>query len=124
LLLGTVPWGEELFRYLDEADLFVLPSLTESMPRSLIEAMARGLPAIGSDVGGIKELLPEEYRVAPKNYNALAGKIAEVIDDPERLAMMSQTNFLKAMEYKLEIMNQQKLEFWQYIRDFSHEKDF
>jgi hypothetical protein len=62
--------------------------------------------------------------VAPKNYKALAGKIAEVIGDPERLATMSQTNFQKAMEYKLEIMNQQKLEFWQYIRDFSREKDF
>lgn len=121
-ICGAIPWGPQLFASLDQANLFVLPSFTEGMPRALLEAMARGLPAVGSDVGGIKELLSEECRVAPRDYEALAEKMAEVIDDPERLAMMSQTNFRKAMEYKLEIMNQRKLEFWQYIRNFSREK--
>jgi glycosyltransferase involved in cell wall biosynthesis len=115
-ICGAIPWGSELFAKLDEASLFVLPSLTEGMPRSLIEAMARGLPAIGSDVGGIKELLPEEYRVPPRDVKALAGKIVEVIDDFEQLAKMSQTNFAKAKEYRLEIMNQRKMEFWQSIK--------
>jgi glycosyltransferase involved in cell wall biosynthesis len=123
-ICGAIPWGPQLFASLDQANLFVLPSFTEGMPRALLEAMARGLPAVGSDVGGIKELLSEECRVAPKDDDALAEKIAEVIDDPERLALMSQTNFRKAMEYKLEIMNRQKIEFWQYIRNFSREKDF
>jgi glycosyltransferase involved in cell wall biosynthesis len=123
-ICGAIPWGPELFAMLDQANLFVLPSFTEGMPRALLEAMARGLPAVGSDVGGIKELLSEECRVAPKDDDALAEKIAEVIDDPERLALMSQTNFRKAMEYKLEIMNRRKTEFWQYIRNFSRKKDF
>jgi len=123
-ICGVIPWGQSLFAKLDEANLFVLPSFTEGMPRALIEAMARGLPAIGSDVGGIKELLPEEYRVAPRDVKAIAGKIAEVIDDFEQLAKMSQTNFAKAMEYRLEIMNQRKMEFWQYIRNSNYEKDF
>lgn len=115
-ICGAIPWGPELFAKLDQANLFVLPSFTEGMPRALIEAMARGLPAVGSDVGGVKELLLEECRVTPRDYEALAEKIAEVIDDPERLAMMSQANFRKAVEYKLEIMNQRKMEFWQCIR--------
>ena len=122
-ICGAIPWGQELFAKLDHADLFVLPSFTEGMPRALIEAMARGLPAVGSDVGGIKELLSEEYRVAPKNYEALAKKISEVIDNPYRIAIMSQTNFRKALEYKSETINQQKKEFWQYIRNFRHEKE-
>lgn len=113
---GRIPWGYELFKELDNADLFILPSFSEGMPRALIEAMARGLPGIGSDVGGIKELLSEEYRVPPRNSKALAAKIAEIINDTEQLEMMSRTNFAKAMEYKAEVMNQRKRDFWQSIK--------
>lgn len=123
-ICGAIPRGQKLFAKLDESNLFVLPSFTEGMPRALIEAMARGLPAIGSDVGGVKELLPAEYRVAPRDAKALAGKIAEVIDDFEQLAKMSQTNFTKAKDYRLEIMNQRKIEFWQYIKNSNCEKNF
>ena len=45
---------------LDRADLFVLPSRQEGLPRAMIEAMARALPCIGSDVAGFPELLPLE----------------------------------------------------------------
>ncbi len=63
----AIPWGRQLFEELDKAQLFILPSITEGMPRSLIEAMARGLPALGSDTGGINELLDNEYLVLPND---------------------------------------------------------
>ncbi len=115
-ICGAIPWGQELFAKLDESSLFILPSFTEGMPRALIEAMAQGLPAIGSDVGGIRELLPEQYRVPPGDSEALMQKIAEIINDTEQLEMMSQTNFAKAMEYRTEIMNQHKGDFWRCIK--------
>jgi len=116
---GVISWGKELFENLDESHLFVLPSFTEGMPRALLEAMARGLPAIGSDVGGIKELLPAQYRTAPGDASLLAKKIAEVMADFSRLEEMSQTNFRKAMEYRPEIINQRKRDFWQCIKEHS-----
>lgn len=116
-ICGAIPWGQKLFAKLDEADLFVLPSFSEGMPRALIEAMARGLPAIGSDVGGIKELLYDKYRVEPGNSKALIEKIASVISCPEELAAMSKANFEKALEYRPEIMNQQKMEFWRCVKN-------
>jgi len=116
-ICGGVPWGPKLFARLDESHLFIIPSFTEGLPRALIEAMARGLPAIGSDVGGIKELLPKEYRVPPNNSEALAEKIKMIIHNPEQLTKMSHDNFDKAMEYRLDIMNQRKTEFWRYVKD-------
>jgi glycosyltransferase involved in cell wall biosynthesis len=68
-------------RALDSAQAFVLPSLTEGLPRALLEAMARGLPAIATNVGGIPELLQAECLVPPKDVGALARKIRELAAD-------------------------------------------
>jgi phosphatidylinositol alpha-1,6-mannosyltransferase len=62
-------------RALDAADLFVMPSLTEGLPRALLEAMAKGLPAVASAVGGIPELLPPEFLVPPGRPEQLAERI-------------------------------------------------
>ena len=79
---GTLPAGAAVRQRLDQADLLVMPSRTEGMPRALIEAMARGLPAIGSTVGGIPELLAAEDLVAPDDPAALAAAIRRFLTEP------------------------------------------
>ncbi len=115
-LLGRIPPGEPLTKLLDASDLFVLPSLTEGMPRALIEAMARALPAIGSRAGGIPELLEADCLVDPGDSTALANRIAEVAASPGRLAEMSARNLTVARSYHQEIMNERKHEFWRCIQ--------
>ncbi|MCK4798084.1 MAG: glycosyltransferase family 4 protein [Spirochaetes bacterium] len=47
----------EIKKYLQQADIFILPSLNEGMSNSALEAMACGLPIVVTDVGGSKELI-------------------------------------------------------------------
>lgn len=115
--LGQLPSGDAVRAQLDRADLFILPSYQEGLPRAMVEAMARALPCIGSTVGGIPELLPDEDMVSPGNVNALASKIREVVTDPDRMAQMSARNLEKAKEYTDEVLRQQRLIFYRYVRE-------
>jgi len=90
---GSVPWGATLFELYDEADMFIMCSLTEGLGKALLEAMARGLPAVGTEVGGIPELLTPEVLVAPADARALASKIMELASDPGKLEQLSKRNF-------------------------------
>ena len=50
----------EVHRYIHEADIFVLPSLYEGIPMTLIEAMGTGLPIVATAVGGVPDMLTNE----------------------------------------------------------------
>jgi glycosyltransferase involved in cell wall biosynthesis len=114
---GNVPAGAAVAAILDANQVFILPSRQEGLPRAMIEAMARGLPCIGSNAGGIPELLPPEDMVDPGDAMALADKIAAVAEDPARMSRMSARNLLVAREYRQEIIQERRLAFYQYLRE-------
>jgi glycosyltransferase involved in cell wall biosynthesis len=113
---GQLTAGKAVRQQLDEADLFVLPSFTEGLPRAMIEAMARALPCLGSHVGGIPELLAPEDMAPPGDRAALARKLQEVVTDPARLARMSARNLAKAREYRADRIRDRQIAFYRYLR--------
>ena len=117
--VGQLSGGDAVIAQLDLADLFVLPSHQEGLPRAMVEAMARALPCIGSTVGGIPELLPPEDMIPPGDVAALAGKIRDVTTDPKRMARMSARNLEKAKEYRDEALREQRNEFYRYVREMT-----
>jgi glycosyltransferase involved in cell wall biosynthesis len=121
VFLGQVATAEGVRAALDAADLFVLPSRTEGLPRALIEAMARALPCIGSRVGGIPELLPPEDLVEPGDAAGLADRILEVLASPARRAAMTDRNLARAAEYRPEILRPRLLDFLRRVRDRTQE---
>ncbi len=116
---GQLTAGASVRAALDTADIFLMPSRQEGMPRAMIEAMARGLPCIGSTIGGIPELLPSEDMVPPGDVDALAAKIREVATNPERMAYMSQRNLERAHEYQEEALRARRTRFYRSLRDLT-----
>ncbi len=96
---GQLAAGRAVRDVLDGADLFVLPSRTEGLPRALLEAMARGVPCLGSRIGGIPELLPEERLVAPGDAAALAAALTRILADRDALAAAATRDHALAREY-------------------------
>ncbi len=73
---------------LSEFDLFVLPSLWEGLPLTLLEAMAVGLPVVATSVDGIVEVVRDgmEGRLVPPNdAAALADALVDLLGSPERI---------------------------------------
>ncbi len=116
---GQLPVGQAVRDVLRRANLFVLPSRTEGMPRALLEAMALGLPCLGTQVGGIPEVLDVEDTFAANDAPALAAKLREVSSDPQRLTAMSRRNRATALEFREELLQSRRAAFYQFLRDAS-----
>jgi glycosyltransferase involved in cell wall biosynthesis len=114
--LGQVPAGAGVRAELDRADLFVLPSRCEGLPRAMVEAMARALPCIGTTVGGIPELLHPDDLVSSGDVDALAQKIREVLSSPSRMTAMSARNLARAQDYRDDVLAARRNAFFSHVR--------
>lgn len=103
--VGAIPWGPELFRFMQSADMLVLPSFTEGLPLVLIEALANGVPVVASRVGGVPELI-EHGRTGllfdPGDSEGLARAIATLIRDRDLRFALRQRGLQVARNNTLE----------------------
>lgn len=75
----------ELAKYMSQASVFVLPSLSEGLGRVVLEAMATGTPAIASNVGGIPDMVQSGingFLVPPGDEKALADRLRWMLEHP------------------------------------------
>jgi glycosyltransferase involved in cell wall biosynthesis len=120
--LGDVQVGAPIREEIDRADVFVLPSRAEGVPRAMLEAMARSVPCLGSHVGGIPELLHEEDRVPPNDVAALAAKFKELMRDRSRIERMSIRNYQTSRKYATQALRKRRREFLLAVRDRTAER--
>jgi glycosyltransferase involved in cell wall biosynthesis len=74
---------------LKSLDVFVLPSLSEGIPRCIMEAHAARVPVVGTDIEGVRDLVKSEQTgllVPPRNPAALAEAINRILNSPELAA--------------------------------------
>ncbi|WP_409341841.1 glycosyltransferase family 4 protein [Paenibacillus sp. MBLB4367] len=110
-----LPSGPAVYEWLDDLNIYIQPSRQEGLPRALVEAMSRGLPAIGSTIGGIPELLPANCLIRPGDNKQLATLIRKMYEDKEWQRRASEQSLNKAKEYTSEQLETRRTTFW---RDF------
>lgn len=107
---------EQLSKYLDSSDLFVMPTRAEGLPRVIIEAMAKGLPCITTPVSGNPELISEHFLVDYEDVETLAGRIEELIKDKALYEAASAENFNRSLQYEASILEKRRDEFYSKLK--------
>lgn len=112
--LGSLP-HEKVFEWLDTIDLYVQPSRQEGLPRALIEAMSRAVPAFGAKTAGIPELLEREciFSNSSKNIDEICAILKTMSQD--RMLELAKKNFNEAKKYSKNIIEKRRMEF---LREF------
>jgi glycosyltransferase involved in cell wall biosynthesis len=96
---GEVP---DVRPYLEDGDVFVLASLSEGMPVSVLEAMAAGLPVVASAVPGLEEVVVDGqtgFLTPPGDAAALAARLGQLIDDPSLRTALGEAGRARAEEH-------------------------
>jgi len=103
---------DKVFEWLETIDIYAQPSKTEGLPRALIEAMSLGIPAIGSNAGGIPELLEDEY-IFSKTRNSI-NEICDILlsFNNQNLTEQAKRNFNHAKRYHRDIIENRRNEFY------------
>lgn len=113
-IMGSLP-HDEVFKLLDDIDIYIQPSLQEGLPRSVVEAMSRACPVLGSRTGGIPELVGEAYIFERKDVKGIERKIVEMINDRDLLIQASKQNFEKVKEFQIEDLTLKRENYYQKI---------
>lgn len=119
---GILPHNK-IFSWFDDLDFFLIPSLTEGVPRALIEAMSRGCVCIGTEVGGIPELLDKNVLIKKNDYNEIVNIVVTMLDDRKKMLNESEKNFNKTKIFQGENLKENKNKIHSLIKkEFINEK--
>ena len=103
---------EEMPRLYNDYDFFVMPSLWEGLPVSLIEAMASKLPIVASDIPAITDVVDSASATLfpQENPQGLAEKIRWAIEHPVNVAEYAERAYEMAQMYDWDVTARQEIE--------------
>lgn len=97
--------GEKKKEWLERAKVFFLPSYSEAMPMSILEAMGYGLPVVASNVGGIPSIVRNNingFTFIPGDVEGMAAAIIEILKNSKLANKLSENSAkIIAEEYSL-----------------------
>lgn len=119
---GVLPSGAPVHKWLDSMDLYIQPSFHEGVPRATIEAMSRACPVLGSECGGIPELIPEGWTHKPGHVAKLADDMERLLQDRRTQVSHAKKSFKKAMQYTADKLEPRRQKFWSQFMKFAKKK--
>lgn len=112
LLSGAAAVREELLK----GDLLIFPTLGEGLPRTVIEAMAVGLPCLSTPVNGIPELLRQEDLCAQQAVEDFVEKAKVLLTNKALYQEVSKRNIQKAEEYEESVLAERRTAFYKRLK--------
>ena len=100
---------------LNATDAFVMMSFREGLPRSIMEAMDMGLPCVGSDTRGVRDLIDEGeggFICNPRKPEEFARAIMYLKDNPKKCTRFGQFNKEKVKPYSCDVVKKELLEIY------------
>jgi len=101
---------DNVLKQLDSMDICIHPSKQEGLPRALIEAMSRALPAIGTKVAGIPELLSQQSMVRKGSVTDIVNAIIR-LSNRDVMLEEAKRNFHVASNYSIDVINERRQSF-------------
>ena len=105
---------KDVFSYLFNADLFLLPSLYEGVPMTLIEAMGTGLPIVATDVGGIHDMLVDRMSASlvTLDSNEIAEACIELLRDKNLRELYGKNAYRDSSKFSVNLMAKKYIELY------------
>lgn len=112
-IIGQLPHNK-VFDWLDKLDIYVQPSRQEGLPRSMIEAMSRGLPCIGANTAGIPELIDKKYVFSNSNIEVeeIYQLLMQLLEQPDNMKIIAERNYNEAKKYQRNILIERRTKFF------------
>ena len=110
---GPIP-HKEISKWLRCIDIYIQPSNTEGLPRALIEAMNESCICLGSNAGGIPELLPPSNIFRKGNISDLIRVIKKAVTQGNKTI---ECTFNASKEYSCDLLESKRLRFFKAFRD-------
>ena len=102
------------------ADIAILPTRAEGLPRVVIEAMALGLPCITSPVSGNPELVSKDLLIDYLDVRGMSLKVIDLIEHKQYYEKTSEDNFLRSRQYSSEVLNPRRTAFYNEVKSLIH----
>jgi len=121
--LGYVNDEQRIVAAYNAADVFVLPSLSENLPNTIMEAMACGVPCVGFRVGGIPEMIDHQQNGYVANFRDaadLAKGIHYVLDEADQQALSNNCLQKVAHNYSQQSVAKKYIEVYDTILSHNH----
>jgi glycosyltransferase involved in cell wall biosynthesis len=112
IFTGLLSSAAEVRQKLIESDIMIFPTLGEGLPRTVIEAMAVGLPCLSSPVNGIPELLEESDLISQKDIDSYAKRTMDLLRNYAEYKRVSIRNLKKAHCYVYSEVQKRRIEFY------------
>lgn len=123
--LGFVTNEREIIDIYNSADVFVLPSLEDNLPNTIMEAMACGVPSVGFKVGGIPEMidhLKNGYVAKYQDSDDLANGIHWILDEADKEELKKQCVQKVMSNYSQRTVAMKYIEVYNQVLAFKHYK--